>query len=419
MISLYIHIPFCDRQCSYCSFHIMPTSELWNDKKQSLYDQYTQALLTHIKESSKALSRPSLQTIYFWWWTPSILWSQRLKQIIECVRENFCTEHVAELSIELNPFPRENVTDVIKNLNTYCKVFPRVRYSFGIQTFDSEILSEAHREASFPALVEFLRSLPALKEPNNVYNLDFIAFGKRNKTRKWKKILWDQARQSFFQDLVASQMADSFSLYCLELFAWAPRYDGTDLQQQQHYGDVDDMMDEYDRLRETIQDAGYRRYELSNYSVAWRNSLHNRAYRQQENYLALWTWATSAFFKKNWSDLYHARCDYMDLPALESAALRTTNTKHIMKYIAWERTLTDSDILSLEEVEKEACMLSLRTDKGLDLTDISQTQHFEKDYEAKIQEREEQWFVYISDDRLYLTDTGMDVYNTIINELVV
>jgi coproporphyrinogen III oxidase-like Fe-S oxidoreductase len=47
---------------------------------------------------------------------------------------------LAELSIELNPYPEEEVLNFVKILNKKYNKISRLRYSFGIQSFDDEIL---------------------------------------------------------------------------------------------------------------------------------------------------------------------------------------------------------------------------------------------------------------------------------------
>jgi coproporphyrinogen III oxidase-like Fe-S oxidoreductase len=81
-----------------------------------------------------------------------------------------------EFSIECNPYPQDEIYDMIKTLNKRYKNFPRIRFSFGIQSFDNKVLLSTGRESSFPGLVEFIRGLRPLKLDNNIFNLDFIAF---------------------------------------------------------------------------------------------------------------------------------------------------------------------------------------------------------------------------------------------------
>ncbi|MBU0626656.1 hypothetical protein KKH82_04465 [Patescibacteria group bacterium] len=45
--------------------------------------------------------------------------------------------------MEMNPFPQEEVFKTIKTLNKKLKEFPRIRFSFGIQSFDDEVLQQS------------------------------------------------------------------------------------------------------------------------------------------------------------------------------------------------------------------------------------------------------------------------------------
>jgi coproporphyrinogen III oxidase-like Fe-S oxidoreductase len=44
------------------------------------------------------------------------------------------------LSIELNPYPEAEVLDFVKTLNKKYPKISRLRYSFGIQSFDDDVL---------------------------------------------------------------------------------------------------------------------------------------------------------------------------------------------------------------------------------------------------------------------------------------
>ena len=92
------------------------------------------------------------------------------------------------------------------------------RFSIGIQSFDNEVLEESGRQYNFQACVDFLRKLTKVRMDHNIFNFDFIAFGKFNTTRKGDIQLRDPAKLDFFQNFVESGFADSFSLYTLELF---------------------------------------------------------------------------------------------------------------------------------------------------------------------------------------------------------
>jgi len=64
----------------------------------------------------------------------------RIIDIIEYIRTKFDFEDLAELSIELNPYPEAEVLNFVQVLNKKYDKVSRLRYSFGIQSFDDEVL---------------------------------------------------------------------------------------------------------------------------------------------------------------------------------------------------------------------------------------------------------------------------------------
>ena len=214
MLSLYIHIPFCASKCTYCSFNSMPIFEL--DNYELLITNYIEALKKEIDYYSETVTDKTLKTLYIWWWTPSRIWSWRIIDIIEYIRTKFDFEELAELSIELNPYPEEEVLWFVEALNKKYDKISRLRYSFGIQSFDDEVLKMTWRAYTFSSIVEFLRKLSTCKKENNVFNFDFIAFGKFQVSKNWFKQLRHEFKRDFFQKFLASGFADSISLYTLE-----------------------------------------------------------------------------------------------------------------------------------------------------------------------------------------------------------
>jgi len=88
-------------------------------------------------------------------------------------------------AFEFNPYPEEEIYEIIRKIQSrYAKKYPRIRFSFGIQSFDNEVLQLSGRHSLFLGLVEFLRGLQELKTDSTVFNFDFIAFGKRNQSKK-------------------------------------------------------------------------------------------------------------------------------------------------------------------------------------------------------------------------------------------
>ena len=461
MLSLYIHIPFCHHKCSYCSFHVIPLDGLKESEHTSthspLISNYLDALHRQIDTFSQQLQQQSIQTIYFGGGTPSIIWAKELIKIIDHIMNVRDTEHLAELSIEINPDPIEDMLWLMTTISSHYKQLPRVRFSIGIQSFDNEVLKESGRQYNFQACVNFLRRLVPLKQDNNVFNFDFIAFGKFNTTRKGDRQLRNPSVLDFFQTFVESGFADSFSLYTLELFEWSERYH----QQINHYshakewyglkkyGSDDDVYEEFQLLKEILIHGWYQRYEISNYSHAGKNSIHNRIYRSMWQWLWLGTGATSYLtshtspsfplpasqdisFQIN--PLQGQRDDHKIIangkvgigkePSLKGEGgaagwgthfTTTSSLKEFLagNYIDDKKTeyLTEHDYL------KEQLLMWLRIQEGIMITHELE-QILTSDREAKIILYTEQWLCIREDSRLKLTDSGMDVYNSIVTEIM-
>ena len=420
MLSLYIHIPFCVKNCPYCSFSVVqnPDDEMIQNYLSNLYDE--------IDERGKVFWKAEIRTIYFGWWTPNLIWSEEIKKLINHCEEIFDCENVGELSFECNPFPQNQVYEFVSELQKSFKKYPRVRFSFWIQSLDNWVLENAWRPYTFPGMVEFLRWLRDLKLENSVYNFDFMAFGVLKKKKKWDLQLWTPSALEFFQDFVNSWFADSFSLYMLELFEhqkWKknPDWSPSVIQQSGLFWNEDEIYEEFDILKNIIQDWWYKRYEISNFAAVGKSSIHNRVYREMEDYLWLWL-SASSFINAKSSYFQHVvenlkkvdsflRSEWLD-------GIRRTDTPYFPKYI-WNEKLTKSAIQPISESDYliESFFLSLRTDKWID--DISKFESIlVKNYAEKIKLYEENGFLKLRENGFVLTDEWMDCYNWIITELL-
>ena len=421
MLSLYIHIPFCVKNCPYCSFSVVQNP---NDE---MIQNYLNNLHSEIDERQKVFWKAEIRTIYFGWWTPNLIWAEEIKKLINHCEDIFDCENIGELSFECNPFPQEQVYEFVSQLQKSFKKYPRVRFSFGIQSLDNWVLENAWRPYTFPGMVDFLRWLRDLKQENSVFNFDFMAFGIFNQTKKWDLQLRTPSALEFFQDFVNSWFADSFSLYMLELFEhqkWKKESEWNPVHPDQiwTFGSEDEIYEEFDILKNIIQEWWYKRYEISNFAAVGKSSIHNRVYREMEDYL--WLWLSASSFINGRSPYFQAVVEKLQDSStslhsvLEWHGIRRTNTPYFPKYI-WNERLPESSIqlMSKEDYLIESFFLSLRTDRW-----INNISDFESvlvaDYAEKIKLYEEGWFLKLRENGFVLTDEWMDCYNGIITELL-
>jgi len=414
MFSIYIHIPFCKTKCNYCNFQVCPLDKMKSEMVQPEFEKYTKQIISDIKKYSKILDDKEVKSIYFGWWTPQLIWLENIEKITDTIIQYFDTENLWEFSIEMNPYPKDEVYHIVQSLTKKYREFSRVRFSFGIQSFENKMLSASGRDITFPWIVDFLRDFQPLKKDNNVFNLDFIAFGYFNQSKNWNYQLRNPTAMNFFQTLATSKFIDSYSLYTLELFPGSLRYYNEkwkiNKEKWQEYWDQDDVYEEFAVLKDILLDAWYKRYEISNFSLLWKSSVHNRTYREMWDYLGLGTSAAS-FFKAPNKEL----CSLLNIPN-DTKAVRRTNALEFPKFYSWQseseiNPMTDKDLL-IEEF-----FLGLRTDNW-----IKNTQKYGSvlvpDYLDKIKSYSDQWFIEIIDDWMRFTDQWMDIYNDIVTELL-
>ncbi len=395
MISLYIHIPFCDVKCNYCNFFVIAEDEIAKNPSldiSKIKSEYITSLKKEIDSWYDRQQDHQVRTIYFGWGTPSSIWADGLIEIIDYIYAKRDCSFIEELSIELNPNPFTETLALVKKISKkYETTCGRVRFSFGIQSLDDDILKLAGRQYVANNIRWFARELQKIKMSHNVYNFDMICFGS-----KLKKI-----SQDWLEDWIFSNMADSWSIYLLELFPgskWHNIYHDqiTDPSLAKLVRpDYEKVMDEYDNFHDILQEAGYNRYEVSNWSLPWTQSIHNSIYWTMQPYI--WIWASASGFVDN---------------------VRYTNTTNIREYIKWNRKDNTKDVvLKNSDIYFESVMLWLRTNTWVkNIGKYSEVLRL--DYIDYIYSLTEGGFAIFENDKLVLTKTGMNVANTIISELM-
>lgn len=422
MLSLYIHIPFCDRKCEYCNFFVIARDN--PNRQDSMIEQYLTALHAEIDTRAALTPDEQIKTIYFWWGTPGLLSLSQLTSVIDHIHRVRDCQYIEELSIELNPDPFEHTLELVSWLTSTYKNIPRVRCSFGIQTFDDAVLTQAGRGYIFNNVRHFLRQLREIKQATNVFNLDFIAFGTRE--------TWTQPRKEFLENMINSLTFDSYSLYLLELFPgskWHSMLHNTSLSPlltKLVNPDEDAIMIEYDAIADILYNAWYTQYEVSNWSLAGKDSIHNHVYRSMQPYLWLGTSASglvdmSKVKGQNWNTQEKKDNEQVtNLWPLNSNLwlTRHTNTSNLSSYLKWEYTDDSKTVqLSDHDFHIEKLMLALRTRFGIDK--LSQFQpYLSNNRQELVTQRSQQWLAQYESDHLILTHDGMKIANHLISDLL-
>lgn len=161
---LYIHIPFCDKICSFCNLN---RKKLDND-----LEDYTSYLIKELLEKSKTnyVKNSIFEAIYFGGGTPTILRYHQLEQIFRTIKENFTLHDDYEWTLETTLHNLSN--NKIELFNKYGVN----RLSIGIQTFSNNGRNFLNRTFSQSNIIEKIgelkKSFKGLICSDIIYNYD-------------------------------------------------------------------------------------------------------------------------------------------------------------------------------------------------------------------------------------------------------
>jgi oxygen-independent coproporphyrinogen-3 oxidase len=319
--SVYIHIPFCDAKCDYCDFFsVSPDPQ----NREGLFDSYTEKLCEELNNSLGGLE--AVPSVYIGGGTPSVLGPSRIKTLLDTLQR--AAPGAGELTLEANP------ESVDEKFLAAARDGGVTRLSLGIQSFDEKLRRLIGRRGGNPE-----RALALAAE----------AFG-AGLCLDLMTGLPGQDTESLSADIkkALALRGGHISLYSLTL------EDGVPLKSrlETEFPDLD--RDEGDVLwiagRDALEASGYGQYEVSNFSLPGRESLHNARYWRMENWLGFGPGASGTVF--------------FDRPSA-APALRKTVPGDIGAYINGGLVPEEEYIDSLTLL-KETLLMGFRTLSGPD-----------------------------------------------------
>ena len=274
---LYVHVPFCDGKCAYCAFYSVRY-------EPALADRY----LDSLKRELAVLLPLAPETIYIGGGTPSVLSAHQIDRLCRLLRENVATRRLVEWSVEVNP----GSVDTTKAAALAAAGVNRV--SLGAQSFDDRILKILGRRHVAADTVKAITILRAAGITN--IGLDLIACVPGCARALWRKTL----RQA------VTLAPKHVSVYALT------NEEGTRLSRAIGQGSVallsEDaqlaMLDlaETELTHAGFGQAGFVRYEISNYAQSGFECCHNVACWRGEQYVGLGPAAASHVGLKRWTN---------------------------------------------------------------------------------------------------------------------
>jgi oxygen-independent coproporphyrinogen-3 oxidase len=376
MPGLYIHIPFCDTKCSYCSFLSGPADS-------GTIERYTQAVAQEFRCSTpQQWCGAAVDTIYFGGGTPSLAPLSGIEHILGACREVFAVAPECEITLEANPG-----TFDAAEVQAYCEVGIN-RISLGAQSFlDSELASidRGHRSSQTIDAVEQLRS----GGMGNV-NLDLLLG------------VPDQTGPSWLESLANAAALDPthISVYMLDLSPESP------LHRQIERGDNrlppdDEVASWYLDAIAYLESAGYAQYEISNFCREGFACRHNLKYWYRTPVLGYGLGSHSFDGSRRYANT-RSLSHYLD--AVERGA----------SPLQWSESV--GDIRGFEET----IFLGLRLREGLDWDTIEARCESSRreECENRFRRLREEGLVEWNDRSIRLTPRGMLISNEVFQEFI-
>ena len=378
--AIYVHIPFCKQKCLYCDF---ASYACFGEREMRTY---TDVLCHEIEVRAEEASNVAFgATIYFGGGTPSVLPTDCLERIVSMLKSCGFWQKPAEATIEVNP----GTADVNKLKRLREAGFDRI--SFGVQSLqDKELraIGRIHNAEEALIAIDMARTAGFRR-----ISCDLI-YG-----------LPGQSLASLKDTIcrLTKTGIEHMSVYGLIV------EEGTPLERLVNSGqmvlpDEDIAADMYELVQRLLAQAGFERYEISNYAKNGQYSRHNTVYWQYHPYIAFGA----------------AACGM-------EKALRRTAASTVPEYIAAAQALTSanwrtselytSESLTLQQQLEEFMFMGLRRAAGADLAEARTR------FGVNVWERyQKELAPYIAQglvgyeaaaERLYLTPAGMELGNQI------
>lgn len=303
--SVYIHIPFCKKICSYCDFCKM----FYNEK---FVLNYLNGLKKEVNQYYKG---EPLDTLYIGGGTPSCLNENELNLLNEII-SNFNLNKSFEFTFECN------IEDISEELLSKLKSMKVNRLSIGIESFNKKILNTLGRKYNF----DIKEKIMLAKRYFSNINIDLI-YGVSGETLEDLKNDLEKIKELNINHV---------SIYSLIL------EDNTILKVNNYEEINEDLNREmYDYIVKYLESIGFIHYEISNFSKLGFESKHNMTYWDNEKYYGFGLGASG----------------YVD-------NIRYTNTRSLTNYID-EKYRLEKEFIDKKTDMENYMILGLRKIKGV------------------------------------------------------
>ncbi len=374
-LGIYIHIPFCVKKCNYCDFLSFSSDERTREA-------YVETLVKEMRLEAQRYGSYQVQTVFFGGGTPSLLTVEQLEHLMRELRQQFSFCKEAEISMEVNPG-----TVTPESLAGYYRAGIN-RLSIGLQSANDEEMRLLGRIHNYPMFLECYEAAVAAGFEN--INVDVMSALPGQTCASY--------RETLEKVLSLKPVPKHISAYSLIIEEETPFYDAVK-QGRLQLPEEDAEREMYDLTATLLREAGFHRYEISNYAREGYECRHNKSYWTRKNYLGLGLGAASLmdnvrFGNERDMQAYRARIDAGKAREEETA-------------------------LTVQEQMEETMFLGLRLMEGVSKTEFEKTfgVPMESMYKSVL-EKHIQNGLLLGGERIRLTNRGIDLSNQVMADFL-
>ena len=396
-LGIYVHIPFCIRKCAYCDFISYPN-------KLEMQEEYIKKLLEEIDNSKQIIDNCNVTTVYIGGGTPSAINSKLMKRILYKIRDvisnkqkadNVATlegidqeikghlgNDIQEVTIEVNPG-----TVTRQKLEDYFEAGVN-RLSIGLQSTSDFLLKSIGRIHTYKDFLDTYNMAVDVGFKNISVDL-MIGLPYQTIT---------DIKESIEKITNLSLRPQHISVYSLIV------EENTPMERLLNDGKIvlptdEEERNQYSYVKNTLEQKGYKHYEISNFCLPGKQAIHNTNCWDQKEYLGFGVAAHSYFDRKRFS-----------------------NTNSLQQYLSdsFESFRVIDEVQSLEDQQKEFMLLGLRKLDGVDISafkaKFAQNPLFL--FRREIQKLVDEGLLVVDLNQIRLTRRGLDLANIVWEQFV-
>lgn len=368
--SAYVHIPFCTQICYYCDF-----------SKVFIKNQPVDSYLEHLLEEYGSYDIQQLRTLYIGGGTPTALSAQQLEFLLDGLTKNLDLSALEELTIEANP------GDLDSDKIAVLKNSPVNRVSLGVQTFDDKMLKKIGRSHLEKDIYENIDRLKLAGFENISIDLIYALPGQTMEQVK------DNVAKAIALDI------PHMSLYSLILenhtvFMNRMRRGKLPLPKEE----LEAEMFEY--IIAELENAGFKHYEISNFSKPGFESRHNLMYWDNAEYFGIGAGASG----------YVNGVRYKNHGPI----------RHYMKAVETGNARINEEHLSQREQMEEEMFLGLRKKSGVSIRRFEEkfATSFEELYGQVVKDLCHQGLLQVEGQQIRMTKKGLFLGDTVAERFI-